>query len=66
MVTRWNSQLYMMRRLLELKTDLTAVCHGCVMDGKPVMAEKDISSYWPNENQWNVRIRILKSNFSID
>lgn len=57
--TRWNSQLYMVRRLLELKSELRAVCHGGMFDGKPVLAEKDLLTVWPNDNQWKVRTFIF-------
>lgn len=52
--TRWNSQLYMIQRLLLLFEELTTVCHGGRYDGKVVLPEKERSGVWPTEHQWKV------------
>ena len=52
--TRWNSQLSMIERLLLLKGDLESVVFGGTWDGKPVVANKERVSLFPNENNWKV------------
>ena len=53
-VTRWNSQLSMVNRLLELQTYLFAVCHGGMHDGKEVMTAKDRRGLYPVDSTWKV------------
>ena len=53
MVTRWNSQLAMVDRLLVLRKDLTSVCGG-MYKGKEVMSDSERKACWPADTTWQV------------
>ena len=52
--TRWNSQLAMVKRLLDLQGFLFPVCHGGMYDGKEVMTAKERHALYPPDTTWKV------------
>jgi len=52
--TRWNSQLSMVKRLLDLQVYLFPVCHGGMYAGKEVMTAKERGSLYPPDTTWKV------------
>ena len=57
--TRWNSQLFMIERLVLLYDVLTSVIHGGIYEGKVVLPEKERSAVWPTEHQWKVGLSLV-------
>lgn len=57
--TRWNSQLFMIERLILLYDVLTSVIHGGIYAGKVVVGEKERIPVWPTEHQWKVGLLVI-------
>lgn len=52
--TRWNSQLAMVKRLLQLQPYIFPVCHGGMYGGKEVMSAKERGSLYLPDTTWKV------------
>jgi len=55
-VTRWNSQLAMLQRLVKLKDALERTMTATDKDGSRVIKEGDRKVLWPDDNMWRVRL----------